>query len=349
MSSRLVKTKHPHLFRDEVSGVFYYRRYSSKKRKQFFRTTGEKNSAAKAYGIGLKAYNDWIGRVSQETGEIYFDRYAEKFLERRLENDAIRSGTKRLASYEVTRLIEGLGHLRLEQITNERYVDWVKESKALGGRQKFFNAKKALLQILRAAHDAGHIHKVPKLDNLDAAAAPPTFLKRDQVRAILKQCKSRNLKLMVFIMWKQGARPGEILQYEWSMIDWDDGEHGSIKIPSSITKTKRTRTIPLNSRVSRVLWRLFRSPNRAPTPFIFPSHKDPTRPLKQPNKGFEIAAARAGITGITPYALRDTFVTDRLKKGVSLAFIAKYLDSSPKMLAERYAVAEEEAMKGVAG
>lgn len=348
MASQLTKTKHPHLFRDEKSGVFYYRRYSSRKRKQYFKTTGERDNAARAYKIGLQAYNDWIGRIGDEQGEIYFDQYAEKFLERRVENPGIRDRTKKLAEYEIARLVDGLGHLRLDQITAERYEEWVKDSRRISKRQKFANAKKVLVQILRDAHGAGYMERVPRLPSLDAPAEGPQYLRRDVIRRILKHCRSKSVKLLAFIMWKQGARPGEILQYEWSMIRWDEGEHGHIHIPGRITKTKRSRAIPLNSRVSRVLMRLYRSKNRAPTEFIFPSHKNPGQPQGQYTKTWDAACASAKIPHVTIYALRDTFVTDKLKKGVSLAFVAKYIDSSPKMLAERYAVAEEEAMRGVA-
>lgn len=347
MPSKLIKTKHPHLFRDEQSGYFYYRRYSSIKRKQYFKTTGEKISAARAYKFGLEAYNDWIGSVSNESGKIYFDRFAEKFLDRRLANDSLRSRTKALSEYEVKQLTEAFGHLELKQITAERYEEWVKDAKASGKRQKFFNAKKALVQILREAQASGHLTKIPKLPNTDAPAAPPTYLPRKTIRAIIQNLTSDNARLLAFIMWKQGARPGEILQYEWRMIDWKDGEHGSITIPGRITKTKRSRTIPLNSRVSRVLRRLWKQ--KPESPFIFAGARDVTAPYQQYDNVWKAACVAAKIKPVIPYALRDTFVTDKLKAGISLAFIAKYIDSSPKELTSRYAVAEEGAMRSVAG
>lgn len=342
----LIKTKHTHLFRDPASGVFYYRRYSSQKRKQFYKTTGERFSAAKAYKLGLAAYNKWIGKVSNEQGEVYFDRYAERFLERRLANGALRTGTKRLAQYEITRLVDGLGYLEIEKITAEKYEDWVKESRKTSGRTQFVGAKRALTQILRDAQDAGLIARVPRFPNLDTPAAPPQYLARKTIRAILKHSPSPSLKIMAFIMWKQGARPGEILQYRWDMIRWDEGEYGHLHIPKSITKTKRSRSIPLNSQVSRILVRL---QNVSKTALIFPSRRDPERPYTQYNKAWMTSCKLAKVPYVSIYALRDTFVTEKLKKGISLVFIAKYVDSSPKMLAERYAVAEEQAMKKVAG
>lgn len=344
--SSLEKTKHPHLFRDTTSGVFYYRRYSSLKKKQYFKTTGEKQSAARAYKFGLEAFNDWIGKVENEAGETYFDRYAERFLDRRLENDALRNRTKILSEYEVKQLIDGFGHLRLEQITAERYEDWVKDRRRAGDRKKFFNARKALIQILRGAQADGYLQRVPRFPHMDAPPAPPQYLPRHSVRRILKNTLSPDVKLLAFMIWKQGGRPGEILQYEWRMIHWDEGKHGQIHIPGRITKTGRARVIPLNSRVSRVLRRVFRARK---SDFIFPQVGDKRRHREQYFSAWRAACARAGVEGHTIYTLRDTFVTNRLKAGQSLAFIAKYVDSSPKQLAERYAVAEEEAMRGVAG
>jgi integrase len=161
-------------------------------------------------------------------------------------------------------------------------------------------------------------------------------------------------------MWKQGARPNEILQYRYSMLDLVSG---TIAIPGEITKTGRARTIPMNPRVLRILKWLA---SRVETDLIFPSPRNPEIPQKEYKTGWNRACRGSGVRmgqrtdlkavpksagpeyRFTIYNLRDTFITGALKRGLPSTFIGKYCDTSATMIDGRYAVADQDTLERVA-
>lgn len=386
MSSKLFKSKHyPNLFLSSESENFFFRKFAKEKGKQFFRSTGVKNNGrneSTAYKAGLALFNAWLDRVSDDQGVVLFGRYAKRYLKVKLANPKLARKTKATFrnQFEPTnrpaedrarpRLLEAFGHLRIEQINNDVWKRWMIEFWETHPSFRFFNARKALLEVLNNAYEAGYINRVPKLELLDPEAAPPRELSRDEIRKLFKavhfvqksgargratriRTDSRGLplrrkgwiKLLMLIIWKQGARPGEILQYEWPMFRFDEGPHGKLHIPARITKTRRARAILLNRQVARML-RFLQGKTQGAI-FLFPSGGDPLKPIAEYQKAWEQVCGRAGLDAQI-YWFRDTFVSRKLKEGVSSVFIAKYLDTSVSMIERKYAVAGDEAQEKVA-
>lgn len=385
MSSNLRKSqKYDNLFRSTASGTFFYRKYSKVKGKQFSASTGEKENEARAYKLGVEAFNEWLGKMTDEQGVIYFSRFARRYLNAKLDNPKFAIKTKRRfqGEFEASlhsseseeryrpRLFDAFGHLPLEKITNEVWEAWMASIAKDFPEFHFFNARKALLEVLNYAHENGYLNRVPKLTLQDPEAAPPRELTKDEIRKLFaaahpvqmvghtkatmrKQLDKNGLpvrrkhwiKLLMLIIWKQGARPGEILQYEWAMIRFEEGGQGKIDIPARITKTRRPRSILLNREVSRVL-RFLRK--RAPEAvFLFPSEEKPGFPIGDYQNVWKRVCGRAGLKAQI-YWYRDTFVSRKLNEGVSTMWIAKYLDTSVGMLEQKYAVMGQEAQEKVA-
>jgi integrase len=251
--------------------------------------------------------------------------------------------------------------LRPDQMTRLKWEAYQSKEKSKREPRQLYNTRKTLREILKRAHEEGMIKAMPKLPLKDAEPEPPKYIPKEHMLRILRRA-SRPTKLLVFIMWKQGARPGEVIQYRYSMLRWDEGPHGSIDIPGAITKTGRRRKIPLNAKVSRVLRFLAA---RADGDCIFPSPRDSEQPQREYKTGWRTAlkangrrrpGQRKGVKSsaakplpYTIYNVRDTFITDALRRGFSSVFVGKYCDTSSSMIDRRYAVAEERVMTGVAG
>lgn len=384
MSAKLAKSsRYPNLFRDESSGTWIFRKYSSVKRREFYRSTGERDNEARAYKNGVEAFNDWIGKVSDDAGVIYFGRFARKCLKEKLENPRLSKGTKAEFKRQLEaapsagpqlelprpRLIDAFGHLPIEKVTAEAWKAWKAEIRMLRPKFKFFNCRKALLDVMRQAYEAGHIDRLPKFELADAPPAPPRELKPDELRKLFRAVhyvdlvrgpgdtsvvrrrpngtpyRTKNwIKLLMLFIWKQGARPGEILQYEWAMFDLEEGPTGTLRVPARLSKNRRGRTIPLNAEVQRVL-RFLRP--RATSRFLFPSPDDPGRPMAEYHKTWAGVVKRSGFRA-QMYWFRDTFVTRKIREREPLIMIAAYIDSSPIMLARKYAVPSEEDLSRVA-
>jgi integrase len=238
-------------------------------------------------------------------------------------------------------ILPNFGALRPAAITTTRWKDY-DQMERRNGRKALFNTRKLMVEILRRAADEGLIQRLPELPNLDPPAEPPRVIDRATFRKLYWEL-SPSIRLLAVIMLRQGARPREVLQYTWRMIDFKKGKHGWITIPGEITKTGRTRSIPLNPAVSQILARQKRE---TASPWVFPNRKG-TGPVKTYAKVWDRACDEVGVD-FDIYNLRDTFITEKLAEGLSTVFIAKYVDNSALMIERKYAVPLESAMEQVA-
>lgn len=372
---------YPNLFKyPHRSPNWVFRKYSAEKG-SFTYSTGEAKNEAKAYSIGLKAFNDWLGRTHVQDEMPLFRDFAGALLRKKLAlpDDKFSPNSKRASERDYTYLIEHFGDLRVDQMTPDRWEGHF--GAALADRaQTFFNRRKALIEIMLKAVRAGLIQALPEYENPDAAIEEEEggFLDDELVRRILEAADSDDQRLLIQIMWKQGARPGEILRYEWSMIKWKEGDHGFLRIPGRITKTRRARAIPMNPKVAELLRaRQAASESR----FVFPGRDNPETHQVEYKTGWSGACRRAADriaveieelekAGLPPkelrektahlvdllktageaiiYDLRGTFITNALDAGFSSTFIGKYCDTSSKMIDSRYARRKKSAMQAIA-
>jgi integrase len=362
--SKYASRNYPNLYRYPNSAFWVFRKFSAQKHREFRCSTKESKNEARAYKFGLDAYNKWLGFLATPGRPVTISDIGNLILEEKRNTAELyekesgrRDQTYRSAKNQIkNHIVQNYGHLRPEQFTLSKWEERILDQRKRNPKHKMFNERKHLIMIQQRAVRDGYLANVPKYRNPDPKPEAGTYLKDDTIHILLR-CASRMTKLLLFIMWKQGARPGEILQYEWEMIHFDEGEHGSIHIPGRITKTRRSREIPLNSSVSRILRWL---KDRSKSSFLFPSPAYLNSPMTEYKTGWNTAKRKANklienrklkvqkVKGTT-YALRDTFVTNCAKRGVNILFVAKFIDSSVKMLERHYLVTEREAMQGVAG
>jgi integrase len=350
-------SKHyPELHKYERSPYWVFRKFSKEKRKEFVKSTGLiaiENNAAKAYKVGRKHFDEWLNTSLITSRSLTMGNLLQTILlsKKRTKNGE-KGNTYRSARNQINNhLIPAFGHLRPDQITQflwETYdgqerlkVKITKHGKTIR-RTKLFNTRKYLLEALRLAKSSGFIKEIPEIKDFDGDAKPAKTLDKQTIRKILK-LQLRQSKFFFFLLWKQGPRPEEALQYEWDMIDWNLGDYGYLNIPGRITKTGRSRNIPLNSRVSRVLRRLEKGKKSR---FIFPSRYIEGDRQRNYRKGWESACKALGIDA-DPYNLRDTFITSQIVKGINTSRIAKYVDSSAAMIEKRYLSESPDTMQEV--
>lgn len=345
--SEYASTKYPNLYRYPTSPCWIFRKYSSEKRKEFIKSTGISDDQSKAYRTGLEKFNKWMGiRLHHSGREILIRDLGRAILEAKKSK---RDNTYRSSRNQIeNHIMPALGHLRPEQITPLKWDQYDADERAKGKRTKLFNTRKALIEILNRSKDEGIIQSVPKLINHDGEAREGKYLDEITVKSLIVGASSTT-SLLLEILYLMGPRPGEAIQYEFGMIRWDEGPTGKIYIPGRITKTGRSRAIPLNSRVSALLW--FRQ-HEIGGKFVFPSPTNPGRSVKEYKTGWDTACRRAGIKkedDIIPYDLRCTWITNQATRGISQGFTAKYSDTSPEMIHKIYLRAVGDSMQEAAG
>jgi integrase len=330
-----------HQWKDRPNWVF--RKFSSTKGREFVVSTGVEaklSLRSQAYERGLELYNEWLGSHLPDGKQIFMRDLLRAVVAAKL-GKAER--TYKTARNQENHLVPLVGYLRPDQVTTTVWETIISKERAAGRDRQFFNMRKLLMEALRRAHEEGYIRSLPRLPLSDKKPDPPkamTFGDYQRIRNALPW----PVKLLAFIMYYQGPRPGEALQYEWTMIRREANGNDVLLIPGSITKTGRSRVIPLNSRVQRAL-RWLRP--RSASDWIFPSRTE-SKPLTNYNAVWDRAMAKLGLD-YTIYNLRDTFISNALDRGTSPVFVAKYCDTSVQMIDSKYAVARSDAMRKVAG
>lgn len=284
-----------------------------------------------------------IKRASNEQPLLFGD-FAKGYLEAKLLNPTLRTSTKASFENQVRmHLLPAFGTIPIERIKNGEWLGFVTDMRAKKRIGRFFNARKVLIEILSAARNEGHVQKTPKLDNPDAPKDVGRALDEKEILSILWHAR-RPFRFIFYVFWRMGCRPREILSWEWSMFRWNEPGKTWIDVPARISKTDRSRSIPLNPGVSRRLYSRFRRSRGSP--FVFPARGNSSRAQKTYQSAWLTACRRARVKAV-PYDLRRTFITRCAAEGKPLIYVAKALDTSTKMIESVYAKAQVDVMEGI--
>jgi integrase len=293
----------------------------------------------------MQATLERLNKLAGDTPEVLFKDFAHSYMNQKLARPTLRASTKVSFENQVRKhLVPRFGALPLGKIDNTIWLQWVDDEKGL---TKFFNARKALTEILTAAKKQGQLEKVPELDNPDEYENVGRALEEREVLAFLWKCQ-RPFRFIFYCFWKTGCRPREVLRWEHSMLRKEEpGKPTWIDVPARITKTDRSRSIPLAKLVGRIVrQRQVRGNNSI---YTFPARQDNRRPQLSYQSAKETARKRAKVSEMTAYDFRKTFVTFHASRGVPLLYLAKILDTSVAMLEKIYAKNQAETLEGIVG
>jgi integrase len=295
--------------------------------------------------------NERISRMAGEQRETLFGEFAETYLQGQLLDPTLRDSTKRLKVYTIRKILKvWFGDMPLGAITNTVWmekVNWVKQNplEPTGRTTRFFNSRKTLVEIMHAAVEEGLLEKVPKLSNPDQPRKIGRVLKDKEVWAILRNTTYPIFRLFFYAMYRMGCRPKEVLQWEWSMIVWGEPGETWINIPARISKCDRDRFIPIDPKLSKQLYRIYKRGNSSR--FVFPNRIHLDRPQLSYHGAWKTATKAAGLFGIMVYDFRRSAITRWLAEGKPAAFVAMILDTSTKMLERVYLKPDKRAMEGI--
>lgn len=289
--------------------------------------------------------NEAIKRIGGESQSVTFKDFAMQYLTAKLDRPTLRQSTKDSFSAQVkNHLIPAFGDAPIDKITNADWLRWVMKIKNMKSPTitRFFNTRKALAEILIAAKEDRHIDRAPKLDNPDEPKDVGRALSDWEVFRLLKSCKNSYFRFFFYVLFKMGCRPREVLKWEWEMITWGEPGHSWIAIPARISKTNRSRKIPINGIVSKRLYRLRGNGSR----YCFPRIGDPSRNQNSYHGAWRSARELAGVNAV-PYDFRRTFITRCAAENKPLIYVARCLDTSTKMIESVYSKAQEEVMEAI--
>lgn len=236
-------------------------------------------------------------------------------------------------------LLPAFGELRLHEITQKR-VESYKALKLNGppayARKTINNHLAVLKTVLYTAKEWEELEAVPKFRDLRLPEHKTYFLTFKQ-SARLIACSDERWQPMVTLALHTGLRIGEILALEWSDISLESGRlmvnrsdwKGIIGLP----KGGRGREIPLNTTVIASLEQARH--NRSHLVFCTPLGKRLTQAMcRRPLHRICVAA---GVSLLQWHALRHTFASHLVMRGVSLRAVQMLLGHANYSTTERYA------------
>lgn len=298
--------------------------------------------------------NASIDKLAGDHKTVTFGEFAIRVMADKLDNPTLRASTKIIFENQVKmHLIPAFGAMNIAAVNNIEFLKWVSkvrlENEKKGPKERkvtrFFGARKALGEILKAAFDSGLIDKMPKIDNPDSPRNVGRALSDKEVWTILRNTKNKSFRFFFYVLFKTGCRPQEVMRWEYSMFKWNEPGKTWISIPARISKTDRNRDIPINPIVSKRLYRQFRI---SFSPFVF------DKGLFRPAKAFGPQLLYQGAwrnmlkkTGLrcVPYDFRRSFITRCASEGKPLIYVAKALDTSVKMIEAVYAKTQVQVME----
>jgi integrase len=205
----------------------------------------------------------------------------------------------------------------------------------------------AAMNFARAEYELPMGNPVVRL-GLPKGEARVRWITREEAGRLIVEADrtARRPHLVVFVRLalNTGCRRRELLNLEWSRVDWN---HGLLLLEAKHTKSRRRRTVPLNADALKTLDRMRRWQESMglETPWVFGWEKGRIGSLKT---GWRLALRRAGIENFRIHDLRHTFASWLVMQGVSIYIVKELLGHASVRQTEIYAhLTPDQGMKAV--
>lgn len=146
--------------------------------------------------------------------------------------------------------------------------------------------------------------------------------------------------ILLFLL-STGARLNEAMQAKWEQIDL---ENGVWRIPATNSKSKKTRSVPLNASAIWVLDQLWTKGKHA---FLFVNEAT-QKPFVTITRAWYRLRAKAGIENLRVHDLRHSFASFLVNGGRSLYEVQQILGHSDPKVTMRYAHLSTKALQDAA-
>ena len=230
-------------------------------------------------------------------------------------------------------LLPAFGATPLDRITRVQVLNWFDaySRTAPGGANR---ALALLRQILNFAIACDHIATNPARGIAPNRRTPLTrFLSREEVQRLhcaldrhaMRSAFARAQADIIRLLLLTGCRRNEILTLRWSEVHAD-----ALALDDSKTGPRK---VPLNARAQALLARQ----SRGPSPYVFPSPRDRTRPRTSNLRLWNTVRREAGIEDVRLHTLRHTVASHAVMQGVPVPVVSRLLGHTDAQMTLRYA------------
>lgn len=226
------------------------------------------------------------------------------------------------------------GSIQLSELSKNRIEDFinyrVKKVSLYAGRKDLINIK----AMLNWAVDNNYLNANPanKIKRLKTPEKLPVFFKKEDFEKLISTIESEDLRDLVIFAVNTGLRQGEIINLEFSQIDFVN-RVTTLNNQTHITKSKKVRSVPLNEITFQILSKRIRK-NGSSYVFTLSGNKINQDYLIHKFKKYVLDC------GINPklkfHSLRHTFASWLVQRGVSIYEVSKLLGHSDIKVTEIY-------------
>lgn len=299
------------LYLNTETGVWYVRK-KKRGKKPLFKSTGE-TQKLRAHTKAELIIAEWMG---SKRGPGYkaplFSEFAKGYLEHLEAEKKLRPKTMVNARLHLNQLIAEIGYIPIDQINEGFYEEWLAKFRTRTTRKTFNDYAVYLGKALRHAYRNELILRLPKFAKTDPKKETGRVYTQQEIKDLLKDA-SPDFELQVRLALNCFMRLREALYLSWERVDLSRGlitlRAEDVKTGS---RTGRGRSFYVNALVLTLLkrHRERQLAEETETPFVFPSPKDPRRPIDNNKTAWKTAKRRAGILGRARWHdLRHTALT----------------------------------------
>ena len=241
------------------------------------------------------------------------------------------STRKTVASSLKAQLLPTFGSLPLDRITRTAVHRWFDDySQSAPGAAN--DRLKTLRQILNHAITHGYLETNPARGvKMNPRPKLTRFLSKHEVHRLHRAldgyatgARGRQADIIRLLLLT-GCRKSEIKNLRWTEVDGD------------VLNLTDSKTGPRQVLLNRQARRIIQCQTRGTSAFVFPSPRDPARPLSGDIALWYSVRRQAGVEDVRLHDLRHTVASQAALQGVPLAVISKMLGHSQVQMTLRYA------------
>lgn len=223
----------------------------------------------------------------------------------------------------------------------------------VGGKAKPAKARRALSGVINHAIkrlDLNIANPVSRLDRGEFKAPAPrtNYISEQDIGEFVGRVaalgieerghwrEARRAKDYLMLTLLYGTRAKELMQLQWEWVNWTAR---TITLPASVTKQKRSHTLPLTPWTLGILKRRYDA-RKPEVSYVFPGDVD-----GQPMKDVRVSLTKAGSATLKLHDLRRTLVTHCASLGISGARLKALVGHARDGVTEAYDQREVEQVR----
>jgi integrase len=192
-------------------------------------------------------------------------------------------------------------------------------------------------------HDLVQDNPVRRVKRLHETSKEAQPLAQAEAKSLIAEAETP-LKELIVVAIFTGLRPGEIFHLRWVDVDFEKKFIDVTSRKGFVTKTRRSRRLPMNAEVENALRSAQAHQARVrlkkgktwKTELVFPN-EDTGEPLVDVGKAWDAACKRAKLGHRRLYDLRHTFGTWAALAGEDLFSLQRWMGHQSIVTTERYA------------